>query len=131
MRVCGVSDAHTAERHVQFSEMVQVKYFTPENSDAPTQSTSSLCPSTDAMIIESRLNKVVPISPRVINQPPMPEAANEPKINPVKKILSGLSTACGLAVLPTVCLGVFLGPIGLVVPAALVVGCLAFHFLSR
>jgi hypothetical protein len=105
MNVTPIRLQTTAERHVQFSEFVEVRHIEPKET-APVQ------PSLYAQRLERELRNRPDVEP----QPAQP--AQSKPVRVMKNALHTVAMVCGALILPSfLCL--IMGPIGLVVPAAL------------
>jgi hypothetical protein len=106
MNVTSIRPQSAAERHVQFSEFVEVRYIEPTET-APVQ------PSLHAQRLEYAMKN----RPCVKTQEQLREIKSE-AVKTYKNILHTVAMVCGALIVPSfACL--LLGPIGLVVPAAL------------
>lgn len=105
MNVTPIRPQNMAERHVQFSEFVEVRHITPTET-APVQ------PSLYAQRLERELRNRPDVEP----QPAQP--AQSKPARALKNVLHTIATVCGALIIPSfACL--ILGPIGLVAPAVL------------
>lgn len=105
MNVVPIRPQSAAERHVQFSEFVEVRHIEPRET-APVQ------PS----IYAQRLERELKSRPIVEPQPAQPTQSKPVQV--YKNVLHTIATVCGALIIPSfACL--ILGPIGLVAPAAL------------
>ena len=106
MNVTPIRPQNAAERHVQFSEFVEVRYITPTE-------TEEIQPTLHAQRLEYAMK----------NRPCVetPEQLREIKskaIKTYKNVLHTVAMACGALIIPSfACL--VLGPIGLIAPAVL------------
>ena len=104
MNVAPIRPQSEAERHVQFSEFVEVRHFMPTET-APVQ------PSLYAQRLERDLRN------RPCDEAQAQPAQSKP-MQVFKNVMHTIAMACGTLIIPSfACL--LLGPIGLVVPAAL------------
>jgi hypothetical protein len=105
MNVTSIRPQTTAERHVQFSEFVEVRHITPTET-APVQ------PSIYAQRLERELRSRPIVEPQ--QTPPTQSCA----ARVCKNVLHTVAMVCGALIIPSfACL--VLGPIGLIVPAVL------------
>jgi len=105
MNVTPIRPQTTAERHVQFSEFVEVRHITPTET-APVQ------PSLYAQRLERELRNRPDVEPQLA-QPAQSKPARA-----LKNVLHTIATVCGALIIPSfACL--VLGPIGLIAPAVL------------
>lgn len=113
------------ERHVAFAQKVEVRHIQPET---PSESTV-IQPSLHAQRLERalRTQQVAPARPRVIEQEVTPNTKEcAPKF---KKAAYLAACICGAFIIPSFSF-LFLGPIGLVVPAALAVSSVILFALA-
>ena len=104
MNVVPIRPQTTAERHVQFSEFVEVRHITPTGT-APVQ------PSLYAQRLERELRN------RPCVEPQQTQTQSKP-MQVFKNTMHTIAMVCGALIIPSfACL--LLGPIGLIVPAAL------------
>lgn len=105
MNIVPIRPQNVAERHVQFSEFVEVRHITPTGT-APVQ------PSLYAQRLERELRNRPCVEPQ--QTPPTQSRA----ARVCKNVLHTVAMVCGALILPSfACL--VLGPIGLIVPAVL------------
>ncbi len=105
MNVTPIRPQNMADRHVQFSEFVEVQHIEPRET-APVQ------PSLYAQRLERELRDRPCVEPQQ-TPPTQPRAARV-----CKNVLHTVAMVCGALILPSfACL--VLGPIGLIVPAVL------------
>lgn len=117
MNVTPIRPQNIAERHVQFSEFVEVRHFEPTE-------TATVQPSMYAQRLERALRDRPCVEAQAQTQP-----AQSKPLNVYKNVLHTVAMICGALILPSfACL--FLGPIGLVVPAALALVSLACALLG-
>jgi hypothetical protein len=106
MNVTSIRPQSAAERHVQFSEFVEVRYIEPTET-APVQ------PSLHAQRLERELRN----RPCVKTQTQAQPTQSKP-LKVYKNVLHTVAMVCGALIIPSfTCL--LLGPIGLVAPAVL------------
>lgn len=104
MNVTPIRPQTAADRHVQFSEFVEVRHIPPRET-APVQ------PSMYAQRLERELRN------RPCVEAQTPPTQSKP-VRVFKNVMHTVATICGALIIPSfLCL--FLGPIGLIVPAAL------------
>ena len=120
MRIPPTSTINLAERHVQFSEYVDVRIFTPTD----TQTTTIVEPSMHAEKLQ-RMMRTVEIPPA-----PTPQASENPArcVRVYKRVCDTAYLACGVAAFPALGLAA-LGPIWLLVPAGLFVAAATCYVL--
>lgn len=116
------------DRHVQFSEFIDVRVFDPTRPARPTM----IIPTPDAQRLERALRSAStnrPAAPAPVRQESRQEPPAQSKwVKLYKSICEKAALLCGAFILPSfVCL--ILGPIGLVAPAGLAVLALAFTLL--
>jgi hypothetical protein len=107
-----------AEKHVQFSEYVDVRRDVPMPAE-----TTTVEPSMHAQRLERAMRTANTVDRRASTATPS---------RPVKTYKSACEKAsmlCGALAIPSFITAVFLGPIGLVVPAALIVCSIIFAML--
>jgi hypothetical protein len=105
MNIVPIRPQSAAERHVQFSEFVEVRHIEPTET-APVQ------PSMYAQRLERELRS------RPIVEPQQAQPAQSKPLQAYKNVLHTIATVCGALIIPSfACL--ILGPIGLVAPAVL------------
>lgn len=105
MNVTPIRPQNMAERHVQFSEFVEVRHITPTET-APVQ------PSLYAQRLERELRNKPDVEP----QPAQP--AQSKPARALKNTMHTIAMVCGALIIPSfACL--VLGPIGLIAPAVL------------
>jgi hypothetical protein len=105
MNVTPIRPQNMAERHVQFSEFVEVRYIEPTET-APVQ------PSLYAQRLERELRNRPCVEPQ--QTPPTQSCA----ARVCKNVLHTIAMVCGALIIPSfACLA--LGPIGLIAPAVL------------
>lgn len=107
MNVTSIRPQTMAERHVQFSEFVDVRYI-------PPRETTEIQPTMHAQRLERQLKN----KPNVIAQEQAPPPAQSKPVQMCKNVLHTVALICGTLFLPAfACL--VLGPIGLIAPAVL------------
>jgi hypothetical protein len=104
MNVTPIRPQTTAERHVQFSEFVEVRHFTPTET-APVQ------PSLHAQRLERELRN------RPCIEPQQTQTQSKP-VQVYKNVMHAIATVSAALILPSFACFV-LGPIGLIAPAVL------------
>ena len=105
MNVTPIRPQTTAERHVQFSEFVEVRHIEPRET-APVQ------PSMYAQRLERELRGRPNVEPQ-----PAQQSQSKP-MQVFKNVMHTIATVCGALIIPSfACL--ILGPIGLIAPAVL------------
>lgn len=106
MNVTPIRPQDIADRHVQFSEFVEVRHFTPSE-------TTDVQPSMYAQRLERELRG----RPCVEAQAQTPPEQSKP-VQVYKNYMHNASIVCGALIIPSfACLA--LGPIGMVVPGVL------------
>jgi hypothetical protein len=115
MNVTPIKPQTTAERHVQFSEFVEVRYFTPTETE-PVQ------PS----LYAQRLEREVKNRPCVEAHP---KQAQSKPVQVFKNVMHTTSIVCGAGIIPSFAFLVF-GPMGLIAPAALASAALTCALLG-
>ena len=105
MKVLPISQPTLSEQHTEAAEQVQVRVIQPTDT-APIQ------PSVYAQRLERQLAQATVVEPAQIR----PETP--PAVRVCKNVLHSMALVCGALFVPSFAL-VFLGPIGLVAPAAL------------
>lgn len=123
MRVPPTSPTNLAERHVQFSEFVNVSV----HSMTDTQMSTIVEPSVHGRRMEHILRTA-----EIVAAPSVPAAPEVPAVprctSAYKRTCDVASLLCGAATLPSVAL-VLLGPVWLVAPAVLFVASVTFYFM--
>lgn len=117
MNVTPIKPQATEDRHVQFSEFVEVRYIEPTE-------TAQVQPS----LYSQRLERELKNRPCVEAQPQAQPTQSKP-VRVLKNALHTSAVVFGAFVIPSfICL--FLGPIGLVAPAALTASALICALLG-
>lgn len=113
------------ERHVAFAQKVEVRHIQPET---PSESTV-VQPSLHAQRLERALKtqQVAPARPRPVEQET--RSSKKECMTQIKKATYLAACVCGALAIPAFSF-LFLGPIGLVVPAALAVSCVILLALA-
>lgn len=110
MNVTAIKPQGMAERHVQFSEFVEVRHISPLESVATT---TEMQPSIYAQRLAHELRNMPCVEAQQQAQP-----TQSKPLQAYKNVLHTVAMVCGALVIPSfACL--FLGPIGLIVPAVL------------
>jgi len=116
MNVSPIRQSPMPERHVHFSDHIEVKIIEPRES-APIQ------PSLYAQQLERQLRIAPNVTPQ--SRPAQPT----PRLDRCKDVLHKAAMICGALVLPSfACLA--LGPFGLIAPAALFALSVVFYLLG-
>lgn len=107
MNIAPVRPQTIADRHVHFSEVVEVRYI-------PPRQTTEIQPTLSAKRLEQELKN----KPNVIAQEQAPPPAQSKPVQVYKNYMHNASIVCGALIIPSfACLA--LGPIGLVAPGVL------------
>lgn len=121
MNIQPVGQRNQQERHVQFFDYAQVNYYQP-------QTTAEVRPTIEAERLERIVRNLPPGEPRAVQQPTIPQnhasetasTAESSKPNKkLNKILYYSACVTGSLAFPSLAVAVFIGPIGLVIPACL------------
>lgn len=125
MKVIPIKPQESAERHVQFSEFIDVRVFEPNKPVGPTM----IIPTPDAQRLERALRSAPanrPAAPAPVRQEARQEPPAQSKwVKLYKNICEKAALICGAFILPSfVCL--ILGPIGVIAPVAFTLGAILF-----